>query len=72
MKIIPCIIILAALLLAGCGLTPKQLQALNGGMCTKTSGYGIANVTTISAGPNGPAIDGETCSIVPKAGGAGK
>jgi hypothetical protein len=56
-------IVLSLLLLSGCGLTPKQLQALNGGMCTKTSGYGIANITTMTAGPNAPNIDGDTCSI---------
>lgn len=55
--------LLLALLLTGCGLTPKQLQSLNGGMCTQTAGYGITNRTTITAGPNAPNIDGDTCSI---------
>ena len=57
------ITILATLLLAGCGLTPKQLQALDGAMCTKI--YGAT--TTIVAGAsknNGTRVDGDTCSIV--------
>lgn len=55
-------IITAALLLAGCGLTPKQLQALDGAMCTKI--YGAT--TTIVAGAsksNGTLVNGENCSI---------
>lgn len=55
-------IITAALLLAGCGLTPKQLQALDGAMCTKI--YGAT--TTIVGGASkssGVVINGENCSI---------
>lgn len=55
------LIILAALLLTGCGLTPKQLQALDGGMCTKI--YGAT--TTIAKGP-GVSVNGENCSITTK------
>lgn len=53
----------AATLLASCGLTPKQLQALDGAMCTKI--YGAT--TTIVGGAsknNGTRVDGDTCSIV--------
>lgn len=52
--------------LAGCGLNPKQLQALDGAMCTKTSGYGVTNTTTIVAGASksgGTMINGEDCTI---------
>lgn len=55
-----------ALVLSGCGLTPKQLQALDGAMCTKTSGYGISNTTSIVAGASrsqGIVVNGDTCSI---------
>lgn len=58
---------LAAALLAGCGLTPKQLQALDGAMCTKTTGYGITNTTSFVAGAsknNALAVNGDTCSIM--------
>lgn len=60
------ILVLAAALLAGCGLTPKQLQALDGAMCTKTAGYGVTNTTAIVAGAsksNGTLVNGDTCSI---------
>ncbi len=56
----------AALALSACGLTPKQLEALDGAMCTKTAGYGVSNTTAIVAGAsksNGTMIDGQTCSI---------
>jgi hypothetical protein len=54
-----------ALTLSACGLTPKQLQALEGAMCTKTSGYGISNTTSIVAGSKnaGVSVNGENCSI---------
>lgn len=58
--------ILATLALSGCGLTPKQLQALDGAMCTKTAGYGVTNTTAIVAGAsksNGTLVNGDTCSI---------
>lgn len=58
----PITLILAAVLLAGCGLTPKQLQALDGAMCTKI--YGAT--TTIIAGASksaGVVVNGENCSI---------
>jgi hypothetical protein len=54
------------LALSACGLTPKQMQALDGAMCTKTSGYGITNTTAIVAGASkgsGVLVNGETCSI---------
>jgi hypothetical protein len=60
------VLIFAAALVAGCGLTPKQLQALDGAMCTKTSGYGVSNTTAIVAGAsksNGTVVNGDTCSI---------
>lgn len=60
------LIIVALIALAGCGLTPKQLQALDGAMCTKTAGYGVTNTTTIVAGASksrGIMIDGENCSV---------
>lgn len=56
----------ATTLLAGCGLNPKQLQALDGAMCTKTAGYGITNTTAIVAGASknsGMMVNGDTCSI---------
>lgn len=52
--------------LTGCGLNPKQLQALDGAMCTRTAGYGVSNTTTIVAGASktgATQIDGDTCSI---------
>lgn len=52
--------------LSGCGLTPKQLEALDGAMCTKTAGYGVSNTTSIVGGASksaGLAVNGETCSI---------
>ena len=58
--------LVAGIALAGCGLTPKQLQALDGAMCTKTSGYGITNTTAIVAGAsknNAIVVNGETCAI---------
>lgn len=57
---------LAAILIAGCGLTPKQMQALDGAMCTKTAGYGVTNTTVIVAGASkskGVMVNGDTCSI---------
>lgn len=57
---------ITALALSACGLTPKQLQALDGAMCTKTAGYGVSNTTTILAGAsksNGTMVNGENCSI---------
>lgn len=58
--------LVAAIALAGCGLNPKQLQALDGAMCTKTSGYGVTNTTSIVAGASknkGIVVNGDTCSI---------
>jgi uncharacterized lipoprotein YajG len=65
------IALVAVLLLAGCGLTPKQMQALDGAMCTKTSGYGVTNTTVIVAGASkskGVAVNGDTCSIATEGG----
>jgi hypothetical protein len=62
----PMMLLLTIALVSGCGLTPKQLQALDGAMCTKTAGYGVTNTTTIVAGASkgsGLAVNGETCSI---------
>lgn len=59
--------LVAAIALAGCGLTPKQLQALDGAMCTKTTGYGITNTTAFVAGAsknNALGVNGDTCSIM--------
>lgn len=56
------LIVVSLLLLTGCGLTPKQLQALDGAMCTKI--YGAT--TTIVAGASksaGIVVNGENCSI---------
>jgi hypothetical protein len=55
-----------ALALSACGLTPKQLTALDGAMCTKTAGFGVSNTTTIVAGASksqGTQVNGDTCSI---------
>lgn len=55
-----------ALALSACGLTPKQMQALDGAMCTKTAGYGVTNTTTIVAGASksqGTQVNGDSCSI---------
>ena len=55
-----------ALALSACGLTPKQMEKLDGAMCTKTAGYGITNTTTIVAGASksqGTQVNGENCSI---------
>jgi hypothetical protein len=55
-----------ALALSACGLTPKQLQALDGAMCNKTSGYGITSTTTVVAGASksqGVQVNGSDCSI---------
>lgn len=60
------LLVAVALMLSACGLNPKQLQALDGAMCTKTAGYGVSNTTTIVAGASknkGIAVDGDTCSI---------
>lgn len=57
---------LFAVLLAGCGLNPKQLKALDGAMCTKTEGFGVSNTTAIVAGASksqGTQVNGENCSI---------
>jgi uncharacterized lipoprotein YajG len=59
-------ILAAALLLSGCGLTPKQLQALDGAMCTKTAGFGVSNTTSIVGGASksqGVMVNGSDCSI---------
>lgn len=56
----------AAAALAGCGLNPKQLQALDGAMCTITEGFGVKNTTAIVAGTSknaGMMVDGSTCTI---------
>ena len=58
--------LVAAIALAGCGLTPKQLQALDGAMCTKTAGYGVTNTTAFVAGASknaGIVVNGQDCSI---------
>ena len=53
---------IAALILAGCGLTPKQLQALDGAMCTKI--YGTTTTLVAGAAKNsGMIVNGENCSI---------
>jgi hypothetical protein len=57
---------ITALAVSACGLTPKQMQALDGALCTKTAGYGISNTTSIVGGAsksNGIVINGENCSI---------
>lgn len=59
-------LLIVALALSGCGLTPKQMKELDGAMCTKTAGYGISNTTTIVAGASksqGTQVNGENCSI---------
>lgn len=59
-------IALLCVFLAGCGLTPKQMEKLDGAMCTKTAGYGISNTTVIVAGTSksvGTVVNGENCSI---------
>jgi starvation-inducible outer membrane lipoprotein len=57
---------ITALALSACGLTPKQLQAVDGAMCTKTSGYGVSNTTVIVGGASksqGVVVKGEDCSV---------
>jgi hypothetical protein len=64
MKTLLCLTL--ALVLSACGLTPKQLKALDGAMCTKTAGYGVSNTTTIVAGASksqGTQVNGSDCSI---------
>ena len=54
--------VLAGLMATGCGLNPKQLQAIDGAMCAKIYG----TTTTIVGGSSksaGTKVDGETCSI---------
>jgi hypothetical protein len=68
----PMMLLLTIALVSGCGLTPKQLQALDGAMCTKTAGFGVSNTTTIVAGASrsqGITV-GADCSIATQ--GAGK
>lgn len=60
------LIALSSILLAGCGLTPAQLQALDGAMCTKTAGFGVSNTTAVVGGASrsrGVVINGEDCSV---------
>lgn len=59
------LLLLIPMALSACGLTPKQLQALDGAMCTKTAGYGVSNTTSIVGGASKSVIvvNGENCSI---------
>lgn len=62
----PVLFLASALSLTGCGLNPKQLQALDGAMCNITEGYGVKSTTTIVAGASksgGTMINGANCSI---------
>ncbi len=57
---------ITALALSACGLNPKQLQALDGAMCTRTAGAGVSNTTTIVGGASksdGIMVNGADCSI---------
>jgi hypothetical protein len=47
--------ILAAALLAGCGLTPKQLSAMDGVMCNSWRGMGAEVTTVVVGGASKPA-----------------
>lgn len=60
------ITLLLSILLAGCGLTPAQIKALDGAMCTKTSGAGISNTTSGVGGASKSQsvhVNGTDCSI---------
>lgn len=58
-----CLLILAAAL-SGCGLTPKQLKALDGVMCHHGSGYGITSTTVVVGG----ASKGKGTQVTPDCG----
>jgi hypothetical protein len=45
---------ITALALSACGLTPKQLQALDGVMCNAWTGYGATLTTVIVGGASRP------------------
>lgn len=58
--------ILAAVLLAGCSLTPKQFTALDGAVCNKAKVSGIDFTTTAVGGASksgAVSINGADCSI---------
>lgn len=60
------ILLALPLFLAGCGLTPAQIKALDGAMCTKTSGAGISNTTSGVGGASKSQsvhVNGTDCSI---------
>lgn len=60
------ILLACVALLSGCGLNAQQLKALDGAMCTKTTGYGVSNTTAIVAGASkgaGTVVSGTDCSI---------
>lgn len=50
-----------SLALTGCGLTPKQMEALDGAMCTKI--YGATTVVLAGASKGNMVINGDNCSM---------
>lgn len=60
------ILILSICILAGCSLTPAQLKALDGAVCTKTAGAGFSNTTSAVGGASKSGsvhVSGTDCSI---------
>ena len=54
---------LVVMILTGCGLNPKQMEAIDGAMCAKIYGTTTVIVGGASKG-GGLAVNGENCSIV--------
>lgn len=52
----PLLLSITALALSACGLTPKQLQALDGVMCNAGEGYGIKMTTVVIGGASRPSL----------------
>lgn len=50
----PFLIAFTAALLTGCGLTPKQLEKMDGVMCNTGKGYGIEMTTVVVGGASKP------------------
>lgn len=48
--------------LTGCGLNPKQMEAIDGAMCNRT--YGVVTVIVGGASKGkGVVVNGDTCSV---------
>jgi len=66
MKLILLLTLAAALSLTACGLSPKQMEKIDGAMCNKAKTLGMEFTTTIVAGASksgGVAVNGDNCSI---------